>query len=145
MVSQDKRLLPLPAVERGLERPLGDFSQTKPYGASANEPTHLRDYLFVDDAAAMAVAGLGTVTPSGRRALKVLASERSTTVGAVLGDLHRVTRRRPLVVLGVSPRSRYQVRDIRLRSVAWPRTRAMARTPMVSGIAATLASLRRSA
>ena len=75
----------------------------------------------------------------------MLASERSTTVGAVLGDLHRVTRRRPPVVLGVSPRSRYQVRDIRLRSVAWPRTRALARTPMVSGIAATLASLRRSA
>ena len=63
----------------------------------------MRDYLFVDDAAAMAVAGLGAVTDSGRRALKVLASERSTTVGAVLGDLHRVTRRRPPVVLGVSP------------------------------------------
>src|SRR5215212_8051578 len=46
MVSQDKRLLPLPAVERSLERPLGDFSQTKPYGA-ASEPTHLRDYLFI--------------------------------------------------------------------------------------------------
>ncbi len=84
----------------------------------------MRDYLFVDDAAAMTVAGLGAVTDSGRRALKVLASERSTTVGAVLGDLHRVTRRRPPVVLGVSPRSRYQVRDIRLRSVAWPRTPA---------------------
>ncbi len=105
----------------------------------------MRDYLFVDDAAAMTVAGLGAVTDSGRRALKVLASERSTTVGAVLGDLHRVTRRRPPVVLGVSPSSRYQVRDVRLRSVAWPWTSALARTPMVSGIAATLASLRRTA
>ena len=104
----------------------------------------MRDYLFVDDAAAMTVAGLGAVTDSGRRALKVLASERSTTVGAVLGDLHRVTRRRPPVVLGVSPSSRYQVHDMRLRSVAWPRTPAYARTPMVSGIAATIASLRRS-
>ena len=75
----------------------------------------------------------------------MLASERSTTVGAVLGDLHRITRRRPPVVLGVSPRSRHQVRDLRLRSVAWPRTRALARTPMVSGIAATLASLQGSA
>ena len=103
----------------------------------------MRDYLFVDDAAAMAVAGLGAVTPSGRRALKVLASERPTTVGAVLGDLHRVTRRRPPVVLGVSASSRYQVHDVRLRSVAWPRTSTFARTPMVSGIAATIASLRR--
>ncbi|HEY0376098.1 MAG TPA: polysaccharide biosynthesis tyrosine autokinase [Pyrinomonadaceae bacterium] len=47
MVSQDNRLLPLPAGERGLERPLGDLSQSKPYGVSASEPTHLRDYLFV--------------------------------------------------------------------------------------------------
>jgi len=103
----------------------------------------MRDYLFVDDAATMTVSGLGAVTDRGRRALKVLASERSTTVGAVLGDLHRVTRRRPPVVLGVSASSRYQVHDVRLRSVAWPRTSAFARTPMVSGIAATIASLRR--
>src|SRR5829696_4190714 len=47
MVSQDNRLLPLPAGERGLERPLGDLAQSKPYGVSASEPTHLRDYLFV--------------------------------------------------------------------------------------------------
>jgi succinoglycan biosynthesis transport protein ExoP len=47
MVSQDNRLLPLPAGERGLDRPLSDIAQTKPYGVSATEPTHLRDYLFV--------------------------------------------------------------------------------------------------
>jgi UDP-glucose 4-epimerase len=101
-----------------------------------------RDYLFVDDAAAMAVAGLGAVTIRGRRALKVLASERSTTIAALLGDLHRITRRRPPVVLGTSPNARFQVRDLRLRSVAWPRTSCMARTPMVAGISATLASMR---
>ena len=47
MVSQDNRLLPLPAVERGLDRPLSDIVQSKPYGVSASDPTHLRDYLFV--------------------------------------------------------------------------------------------------
>lgn len=103
----------------------------------------MRDYLFVDDAAAMAVAGLGAVTERGSRALKVLASERSTTIGALLGDLHRITRRRPPVVLGTSASARFQVRDLRLRSVAWPRTSSLARTPMVAGIAATLTSMRR--
>ncbi len=103
----------------------------------------MRDYLFVDDAAAMAVASLDAVTTQGRRALKVLASERSTTIGAVLGDLHRITRRRPPVVLGTSASARFQVRDLRLRSVAWPRTSSLARTPMVAGIAATLTSMRR--
>jgi UDP-glucose 4-epimerase len=99
-----------------------------------------RDYLFVDDAAAMVVAATGQVTDHGVRALKVIASERSTTVGAVLGDLHRITRRRPPVVLGTSPQARFQVRDLRLRSVAWPETAALARTPMSAGIAATLRS-----
>lgn len=102
----------------------------------------MRDYLFVDDAAAMVVSGLDLVTSRGARALKVLASERSTTIGAVLGDLHRITRRRPPVVLGTSANARFQVRDLRLRSVAWPHTAALARTPMIAGIAATLASLR---
>lgn len=100
-----------------------------------------RDYLFVDDAAAMVVAGLDAVTLRAARALKVLASERSTTIGAVLGDLHRITRRRPPVVLGTSANARFQVRDLRLRSVAWPHTSSLARTPMVAGMAATLTSL----
>lgn len=45
-MSQDNRLLPLPAVDRALDRPLGDIAQSKPYGVSPNE-TNLRDYLFV--------------------------------------------------------------------------------------------------
>jgi UDP-glucose 4-epimerase len=99
-----------------------------------------RDFLFVDDAAAMVVAATEQVTDHGVRALKVLASERSTTLGAVLGDLHRITRRRPPIVLGTSARAGFQVRDLRLRSVAWPRTSALARTPLQAGIAATLRS-----
>ena len=102
----------------------------------------MRDYLFVDDAAAMAIAGLDAVTTRGRRALKVLASERSTTIGALLGDLRRITRKRPPVVLGTSPSAQFQVRDLRLRSVAWPWTSSLARTPMVAGIAETLTSMR---
>lgn len=50
-MSQDNRLLPLPTVERGLERPLSDLPSSKsygrPYGVSPSEPTNLRDYLFV--------------------------------------------------------------------------------------------------
>ena len=45
-MSQDNRLLPMPVIERGLDRPLSDIS-SKPYGVSANEPTNIRDYLFV--------------------------------------------------------------------------------------------------
>ena len=43
---QDNRLMPLPAVDRAIDRPLSDL-QAKPYGPAANEPTQLRDYLFI--------------------------------------------------------------------------------------------------
>ncbi len=101
----------------------------------------MRDYLFVDDAAAMIVSGLRAVGERGGRHLKVLASERSTTIGAILGDLHRIARRRPPVVLGTSPNARFQVRDLRMRSVAWPPTAGLARTPLMVGMAATMASV----
>jgi polysaccharide biosynthesis transport protein len=46
MMSQDNRLLPLPSTS--LDRPLSDLTQSKKYyGASAAEPTHLRDYMSV--------------------------------------------------------------------------------------------------
>jgi polysaccharide biosynthesis transport protein len=47
MMSQDNRLMPMPAVERGLDRPLNDIGQTRSYGPAASEPNQLRDYLFV--------------------------------------------------------------------------------------------------
>ncbi len=100
-----------------------------------------RDYLYVDDAAAMVVAGLDAVVARGGRHLKVLASERSTTIGAVLGDLNRITRRRPPVVLGSSASARFQVLDLRFRSTAWPPVAEHARTPLMAGMAATLTSV----
>ena len=101
----------------------------------------MRDYLFVDDAAAMAVAGLDLVADRGGRHLKVVASERSATIGAVIGDMSRITRRRPPVVLGSSASARYQARDLRFRSNAWPPVAVHARTPLMAGMAATLASV----
>jgi capsular exopolysaccharide synthesis family protein len=47
MMSQDNRLLPIPAVERGLDRPLNDIGQVRSYGPAASEPNQFRDYLFV--------------------------------------------------------------------------------------------------
>jgi len=40
-------LMPIPAGERGLDRPLTDVSQVRSYGPAATEPNQLRDYLFV--------------------------------------------------------------------------------------------------
>src|SRR5829696_1488014 len=47
MMSQDNRLMSIPAVERSLDRPLNDIGQARSYGPAASEPGQLRDYLFV--------------------------------------------------------------------------------------------------
>ncbi|HET6854493.1 MAG TPA: polysaccharide biosynthesis tyrosine autokinase [Pyrinomonadaceae bacterium] len=47
MMSQDNRLMSIPAVERGLDRPLSDIGQVRSYGPAASEPSQLRDYLFI--------------------------------------------------------------------------------------------------
>jgi UDP-glucose 4-epimerase len=103
----------------------------------------MRDYLFVDDAATMVVSAMSAVRPLVGVHIKVLASERSTTIAAILGDLWHITRRRPSVVLGTSANARFQVRDLRLRSVAEPSTAGLARTTMAAGIAATMTSVGR--
>jgi len=47
MLSEDNRLLPLPATNHVLDRPLREIAQQKSYGASPIDNTHLRDYLQV--------------------------------------------------------------------------------------------------
>jgi len=46
-MSQDNRLMPMPTVERTLDRPLSDIGQLRSYGPAASEPSQIRDYLFV--------------------------------------------------------------------------------------------------
>lgn len=46
MVTQDNRLIPS-SLERGLDRPLTDLAQGKPYGAAVTSTANIRDYLFV--------------------------------------------------------------------------------------------------
>ncbi|HEX7177034.1 MAG TPA: Wzz/FepE/Etk N-terminal domain-containing protein, partial [Pyrinomonadaceae bacterium] len=49
MMSEDNRLLPVTTIDRALDRPLSDLAASAKggYGASSNDPTHLRDYLNV--------------------------------------------------------------------------------------------------
>ena len=47
MMSQDNRLLPVPAIEQGLDRPLNDISQTRGYGIVVTDRVNIRDYLYV--------------------------------------------------------------------------------------------------
>jgi capsular exopolysaccharide synthesis family protein len=44
---QDNRLMPVAGLDRGLDRPLSDLSQGKPYGISGDDPAALKNYLFI--------------------------------------------------------------------------------------------------
>lgn len=101
----------------------------------------MRDYLYVDDAGWMVVAGLRAVAQRGGVHVKVMASGRSMTISEVVGEIRRVTRRRPPVVTQPSPNARYQVHDLRVRSVSWPDLDGEVRTTFGAGIGACLAAV----
>jgi UDP-glucose 4-epimerase len=108
----------------------------------------LRDYLLVTDCAAMVTAGLGDLRRVARSAgdpvvVKVMASGRGTSIGALIAESTRVFRRRPRIVLGSSPLVSVQPRDIRLRSVRWPELDCYARSTLAAGIDCTARDLGR--
>jgi UDP-glucose 4-epimerase len=98
----------------------------------------LRDYLFVDDAASMVAAALDEVDRVGGIHVKILASGRAQTIGQVMGQVTRLARRRPPVLLGSSPSARFQVVDLRLRSTAWPDLSHLPLTPPSVGVSRCL-------
>lgn len=104
----------------------------------------VRDYLFVDDCAALVTAALRAARhlPAGTSVTKILASHRAITIGALLGEMRRLLRRPPRVVNGASPAARYQPLDLRLRSVTWPELDQRPLTPLPVGISATMEDLR---
>lgn len=144
------RLANLYGPGQDLSKPQGLVSQLclaqlsgQPLGVYVALDT-LRDYLYVEDAAALVVEGMERLAREGPAyVVKILASGRPASVAAVVGELTRTTRRRPPVVFASSPLMARQVRDLRLRSVVWPEIDAVARTPLPVGLARTRASLRR--
>lgn len=104
----------------------------------------IRDYLFVDDCAEMIATAMSIAEGDpGAAYIKNLASHRGVTVAALIGECRRIFKRQPPLVLGTSPNARFQVRDLRVSSVIWPQLDQRVLTTLPAGIAATVASLRR--
>lgn len=98
----------------------------------------LRDYVYVDDAAAVAVAMLDRIAGEapGTLVTKIVASGRPTTVSGLIAAATRAFRRRPPVV-HAGRANAAQVRDLRLRSVVWPDLDRLISTPLVVGLRLT--------
>ena len=108
----------------------------------------LRDYLFAPDCADLIVEGLARLRQEQSATAptvvtKILASQRAITIGAVLGEMRRIFKRSPRIVLGASAESALQVRDLSLRSRVWPELDRRTLTPLPAGFAATAADLQR--
>jgi UDP-glucose 4-epimerase len=108
----------------------------------------LRDYFFAPDCARLIVEGLvrlrGEQPGAGPTVVtKILASQRAITIGAVLGEVRRIFKTAPRIVLGASAVSAVQARDLSLRSRVWPELDRRTLTPLPAGIAATAADLQR--
>jgi len=108
----------------------------------------LRDYLFAPDCASMIVEGLSRLREEAPKAsatvvTKILASQRAVTVGAVLGEIRRIFKRRPQIVIGSSPMTAAQPRNLSLQSRVWPDLDRRTLTPFPVGVATTYADLKR--
>ncbi|MBC7559282.1 MAG: NAD-dependent epimerase/dehydratase family protein [Dermatophilaceae bacterium] len=108
----------------------------------------LRDYLYAPDCARLIVAGLARLRQDQTATrlsvvTKVLASQRAITIGAVLGEMGRIFKRSPRIVLGASAVAAVQPKDLSLRSKVWPELDRRSLTPFPVGVANTAADLLR--
>lgn len=96
----------------------------------------LRDYLYVDDAAALASASIEAArrrSPVGT-SMRVLASGEAATVARIIALVEKQYRHRSLISLGVNPSSAAQVRDLRLRSLHHQEQRGSVQTTLTVGV-----------
>jgi UDP-glucose 4-epimerase len=106
----------------------------------------IRDYIFAPDCGEMVVDLLRRARlESGHDAfqVKVIASQRGVTIGAILAELRRVLKRRVRVIHGMSAAARYQSPDLRLISAVWTDLDRRPKTPLPVGIKLTFDDLSR--
>lgn len=104
-----------------------------------------RDYIYAEDCGRIVADVLEhfgrAVLDEPRVLTKIIASQRGVTVGAMLGEMRRVFKRAPQIVLGSSAQASLQARDLRLRSCVEP-TLPGRLTPLPVGINITATHLR---
>ena len=132
-----------------LAKPQGLISQTC-FATLTRQPISIyvpldtiRDYLYVDDAAALVNSCVERCSelPAGTVITKILASGRSVTIGSVLAEVHRVLRRRPSVVMAASPKRHLQGAAMQFHSTVWTDLDRSTRTTLPDGVHRTSQAL----
>lgn len=95
----------------------------------------LRDYIYEDDCAAVIVAAMDRVRgeAAGTTVTKIIGTMRAVSIGALLGELTRLRRRRGAIILGGGD-ARGQALDLRVKSEVWPDLDELVRTTLPDGL-----------
>lgn len=101
-----------------------------------------RDYIYVDDCANLVLAFSDRVADAGGATTKILAAGQALSVGALIGDLRRMSATPPPVVMSSSALSLLQAPDLRVRSTVWTDLDRSPRVTLAEGMGRTLAALR---
>lgn len=101
-----------------------------------------RDYIFVDDCADLVLAFTDRAAQRGGDTTKILAAGQASSVGAIIGDLRRISSSAPPIVMSSSSLSALQAPDLRVRSTVWTDLDRGPHVPLPEGMGRTLAELR---
>ena len=93
----------------------------------------LRDYIFTDDAAQVALHWAEQAAMRGESNVRVIASGEAHSIGSIIAIVGDVTRLRIPIALGSHPSSALQAPDLRLIPDEDPRTRQLPRTSLPVG------------
>ena len=94
----------------------------------------IRDYISADDAASAMVRALRAQPLTSRFLVKIVASERPTTIAEIVSTFKRIVRRAPRIVTSASRMTSLYSRRVQFRSVVLPATGAVASTSLAIGI-----------
>ena len=103
----------------------------------------IRDYLHVDDAAERTIAALrAAAAEEPQMVMRIIASERSTTIAEIVSVFKRVAKRPPRIVTSTSAVSRLYARKVQFQSVVSVHSNKIVNKSLVIGIAQLLANER---
>ena len=102
----------------------------------------LRDYMYSADAARTMIASLRSTLRGDEPVVKIVASERPTTIADILGTCRRISRRKLLFTSAAEALSPLYTQRARYRSRVFPEHARLATTTLAQGFARVLAAER---
>lgn len=95
----------------------------------------IRDYIAADDAAAAMVSALARISAPQQTVIRIVASQRPTTIAEIVSIFKRIARRGPRIVTSASRLSALYTRRVQFRSMATQEDASLPAVSLAVGIA----------